>query len=148
AADFLSSPAMLGFMNGAAVVIVGSQIGKLSGLRLKEDNTLLRFWEWASHLGDTQVTTLGLGLACVAVLALCRWKFRRLPGAVVVFGWAMIAGRCVDFSGHGMVTIGVVDLHVPAAVRPDLNVVETTPLFTASIGIALLVFSEGVLLAR
>src|SRR5262245_44818969 len=42
AADFLSSPALLGFMNGAAVVIIGSQVGKLCGLDLNEDNTLLR----------------------------------------------------------------------------------------------------------
>src|SRR5688572_31122510 len=38
AADFLSSPAMLGFMNGAAVVIVVSQIGKFCGIRLEDDN--------------------------------------------------------------------------------------------------------------
>ena len=50
AADFLSSPALLGFMNGAAVVIIGSQIGKLCGISLAEDNTLLRFWEWGSRL--------------------------------------------------------------------------------------------------
>ena len=55
AADFLSSPAMLGFMNGAAVVIVGSQIGKFSGIRLEEDNTLLRLWEWATRLVTCRV---------------------------------------------------------------------------------------------
>src|SRR4029453_15972590 len=34
AADFLSSPAMLGFMNGAAVVIIGSQIGNMCDTKL------------------------------------------------------------------------------------------------------------------
>src|SRR5215475_288233 len=57
AADFLSSPALLGFMNGAAVVIIGSQIGKLCGISLSEDNTLLRFWEFASRLGSINVRT-------------------------------------------------------------------------------------------
>ena len=73
AADFLSSPAMLGFMNGAAVVIVGSQIGKFCGLGLKEDNTLLRLWEWVTRLGESQCRTLLVGLVCIAVLALCKW---------------------------------------------------------------------------
>ena len=148
AADFLSSPAMLGFMNGAAVVIVVSQIGKFCGVRLEDDNTLLRFWEWITRLGSIHVPTLATGLACVAVLALCRWKWRRVPGAVVVFMLAMIAGRCVDFSARGMQVIGAVDLHIPDAVRPGLKLTETVPLFTAAIGIALLVFSEGVVLAR
>lgn len=41
-AEYLSSPVMLGFMNGAAVVIIVSQIGKLCGIRLQEENTPCR----------------------------------------------------------------------------------------------------------
>lgn len=148
AADFLSSPAMLGFMNGAALVIVGSQIGKFSGIRLEEDNTLLRLWEWATRLNETHARTLLIGLTCVAVLALCRWKVRRVPGAVAIFVLAMIAGRIMDFSAFGVPVIGTVDLHLPDAVRPGLHLTDATPLFTAAIGIALLVFSEGVVLGR
>ena len=148
AADFLSSPAMLGFMNGAAVVIIGSQIGKLCGIKLNEDNTLLSFWEWIRRLGETHALTLVIGLACIAVLALCRWKARRVPGAVAVFVLAIVAGQLVDFSALGLHVIGPVDLHIPDAVRPGLRIADAAPLFTAAIGIALLVFSEGVVLAR
>jgi SulP family sulfate permease len=148
AADFLSSPAMLGFMNGAAVVIVGSQLGKFCGIKLDEDNTLLRLWEWVTRLGETNTRTVLVGLACIAVLALCRWKLRRVPGAVAVFVLALIAGRLADFSALGVPVIGAVDLHVPDAVRPGLRLGDATPLFTGAIGIALLVFSEGVVLGR
>jgi SulP family sulfate permease len=148
AADFLSSPAMLGFMNGAAVVIVGSQIGKLCGIKLTEDNTLLSFWEWIRRLGETHALTLAIGLACLGVLALCRWKAPRVPGAVVIFVLAMVAGQFVNFSALGLHVIGVVDLHIPDAVRPGLRIADAAPVFTAAIGIALLVFSEGVVLAR
>jgi sulfate permease, SulP family len=148
AADFLSSPAMLGFMNGAAVVIIGSQIGKLCGIKLSEDNTLLCFWEWIRRLPETHALTLAIGLACLVVMALCRWKARRVPGAVAVFVLAMVAGRFVNFSALGLHVIGAVDLHIPDAVRPGLRIADTGPLFTAAIGIALLVFSEGVVLSR
>jgi SulP family sulfate permease len=47
-----------------------------------------------------------------------------------------------------MQVIGAVDLHLPDAVRPGLKLADIVPLFTAAIGIALLVFSEGVVLAR
>jgi SulP family sulfate permease len=139
---------MLGFMNGAAVVIIGSQIGKLCGIKLNEDNTLLGFWEWIRRLGETHTLTLIIGLACLALLAICRWKLRRVPGAVIVFVLAMIAGQFVNFSVLGLQIIGTVDLHIPDAVRPGLRIADATPLFTAAIGIALLVFSEGVVLAR
>jgi hypothetical protein len=41
AAELLSSLAMLGSLKRAAVVIVGSRIGKLCGVRMTGDNTLL-----------------------------------------------------------------------------------------------------------
>src|SRR6516164_1330800 len=75
AADFLSSPVMLGFMNGAAVVIIGSQLGKLCNIRLEEDNTLLRLYEWVRRLQETHWPTLVLGLASVGMLAAIRVWF-------------------------------------------------------------------------
>lgn len=68
-AEFLSSPVMLGFMNGAAVVIIGSQIGKLSGVGLNEENTLQRFLEWVSRLGETHPLTVTCGVAGIGILA-------------------------------------------------------------------------------
>ncbi|AMV18329.1 SulP family inorganic anion transporter [Planctomyces sp. SH-PL14] len=148
AADFLSSPALLGFMNGAAIVIVGSQIGKLFGIPLTESNTLLRFWEWISNIGSVHGPTIVMGLICIAALAFCRRALPRVPGAIVVFLIAVSAGRVLDFTLLGMQVIGAVDLRLPIAVRPGLNPSEAAPLFTAAIGIALLVFSEGVVLGR
>jgi SulP family sulfate permease len=135
-------------MNGAAVVIIGSQIGKLCGISLKESNTLVRFFEWAMQLGKSHGPTILIGLSCVAILVLCRWKLRRMPGAIIVFVLAIIAGRFMDFSQYGMQLVGNVDLRLPSAEQAGLTIMEAAPLFTAAIGIALLVFSEGVVLGR
>src|SRR5262245_3386330 len=118
AADFLSSPALHGFMNGAAVVIIGSQIGKLCGIPLTESNTLLRFWEWASKLGSSHVPTVVVGLFSIFMLVACRWMLPRIPGAVALFVLALIAGRCIDFSHYGLQLIGTVNLRLPNAVMP------------------------------
>jgi SulP family sulfate permease len=148
AADFLSTPALFGFLNGAAVVIVGSQIGKFCGMTLKEDNTLQRFVEWGAQLDAIHRPTLIAGLICIAILTFFRVLVPRVPGAVVVFALAVVAGRLVDFSQYGMQLIGAVDLRLPAAVNPGLTPADAAPLFTAALGIALLVFSEGVVLGR
>src|SRR5262249_15960468 len=65
-AEFLFSPVMLGFMNGAAVVIIVSQIGKFTGIRLEEENTLYRLLEWCGRLAETKGFTLGCGLLAIA----------------------------------------------------------------------------------
>src|SRR6516162_362808 len=98
AADFLSSPVMLGFMNGAAVVIIASQIGKLCNIPLQEDNTLLRLYEWLRRLPETHWPTLAVGLGAIGILAATRVWFPRVPGTIVVFALALVAGRCMDFT--------------------------------------------------
>ncbi|HEY1858762.1 MAG TPA: SulP family inorganic anion transporter [Gemmataceae bacterium] len=147
-AEFLSSPVMLGFMNGAAVVIIGSQIGKLCGIGLHEDNTLQRFWEWATRLGETLWLTLVLGIAFIAVLACLRRWLPRLPGTIVVFAIALIAGRFLDFSSMDVAVIGAVDTHIPNPVPPELTIADIGRLVTSALGLSLLIFPEGILLGR
>src|SRR5262245_21123923 len=105
-ADFLSSPVMLGFMNGAAVVIIISQIGKLCGMSLYEDNSLLRVLEWSRRLAETNWLTLALGLAGIGVLTVIRWRRPQVPGTIVVFALALVAGRCFDFADMNVAVIG------------------------------------------
>src|SRR5262245_61075592 len=114
--EFLSSPVMLGFMNGAAVVIIISQIGKLCGVSLHEDNSLLRVLEWGSRLAETHWLTLAFGLAGIGILTALRWWTPRIPGTIVVFALALVAGRCFDFPGMNVAVIGAVDTRIPTPV--------------------------------
>jgi SulP family sulfate permease len=148
AADFLSSPVMLGFMNGAAVVIIASQLGKLCNLSLEEDNTLLRVLEWVRRLPEAHWPTLAIGLAAIGLLAVLRVWWARLPGTIVLFALALVAGRCFDFAGANMQVIGPIDTTIPVPVPPELTLKEVPLLFTAALGLAFLIFPEGVLLGR
>jgi SulP family sulfate permease len=147
-AEFLSSPVMLGFMNGAALVIIISQIGKLCGFSLHQDNSLLRAIEWVSRLGETNVPTLAFGLAGIGILAAIRVLRPQIPGTIVVFALALIGGRLIDFTAINMAVIGPVDTQIPTPVPPELSVAEIGQMVTAALGLALLIFPEGILLGR
>jgi len=147
-AEFLSSPVMLGFMNGAAVVIIISQIGKLCGISLQHDNSLERLVEWARRIGETHWLTLILGITGIAILAAIRTWIPRVPGTIVVFALALIAGRLLDFAAMNVSVIGAVDTHIPKPIPPELSPAEIARLVTAALGLALLIFPEGVLLGR
>jgi SulP family sulfate permease len=147
-AEFLSSPVMLGFMNGAAVVIIVSQIGKFTGIRLDEENTLYRFVEWCGRLGETKWLSLGCGLMAIAVLLAIRWWYPSVPGTIVIFALAMIAGQWIDFPARAVQVIGAVDTRVPSPIPPELSLAEVGQMLTAALGLALLIFPEGVLLGR
>jgi SulP family sulfate permease len=147
-AEFLSSPVMLGFMNGAAVVIIVSQLGKFSGVRLHEENTLLKLVEWLTRIAESQPLTITCGLAGIAILAALRWWLPRVPGTIVVFALAVIAGRLIDFPALNMPVIGTVDTRIPSPVPPQLSLADVGRLVTAALGLTLLVFPEGILLGR
>ncbi len=147
-ADLLSNPVMLGFMNGAAVVIIISQIGKLCGISLHQDNSLQRVVEWSGRLAETNWLTLTSGLAGIGILAALRWWRPQVPGTIVVFALALVAGRCFDFAGMNMAVIGDVDTHIPTPVPPELSLAVIGRLVTAALGLALLIFPEGILLGR
>jgi SulP family sulfate permease len=147
-AELLSTPVMLGFMNGAAAVIIISQLGKLCGISLHQDNSLQRALEWGSRLAETKWLTLALGIAGIAILAAIRWWRPQVPGTIVVFAIALVAGRCFDFAAMDLAVIGTVDTHIPTPVSPELSLAEVGRLVTAALGLALLIFPEGVLLGR
>lgn len=147
-AELLSSPVMLGFMNGAAVVIIISQIGKLCGISLHQDNSLQRLLEWLGRLAETRGLTLMLGLAGIGLLTALRWWWPRIPGTIVIFVLALIAGRCFDFTLHQVAVIGAVDTHIPPPVPPELSLTDIGKLVTSALGLALLIFPEGILLGR
>jgi SulP family sulfate permease len=148
AADFLSSPVMLGFMNGAAIVIIASQLGKFCNFRLEEDNTLLRLVEWVRRLPETHWRTLALGLAAISILAATRVWLPRLPGTIVVFALALVAGRFIDFAAANMQVIGSIDTSIPTPVPPEMSAADIPRLFIAALGLAFLIFPEGILLGR
>jgi SulP family sulfate permease len=139
---------MHGFMNGAAVVIIGSQIGKLCNIRLEQDNTLLRLHEWVTRLPETHGLTLAIGVGAVAILTLLRLWLPKLPGTIVVFALALVAGRCFELPAAEMQVIGSIDTSIPAPVPPELSFAEVPQLFIAALGLALLIFPEGVVLGR
>jgi SulP family sulfate permease len=147
-AELLSSPVMLGFMNGAAVVIIASQLGKACGIDLHEDNTLQRLLEWVTRLEETRWQTLTIAIIAVGLLASLRYWRPQVPGTIVVFALALVAGRLIDFPAMNVTVIGPVDTRIPDPVPPELTLEDVGRLFIAALGLALLIFPEGILLGR
>lgn len=148
AADFLSSPAMLGFLNGAAIVIVASQFGRLFGIRLEAEGPIARTQELLSRPGEWHLPTLAAAVLALLLLAVCRRLWPRVPGALPVFALAMLAAALLDLPALGLEAVGAVELTLPRAAPPGVALADLAPLFIAALGIALLIFSEGVLLGR
>lgn len=150
-ASFLSTPVLLGYLNGAALVIVISQWGKLFGVELEQEGLVQRVVEWTDKVPQTHLPTLYVAVATLVLLVVCKRLITRLPPLVPVFFLALTAGMLFDFEAMGVETIGAIGSTggpISGAALFSLNLNEVATLAMGALGLSMLIFPEGILLSR
>ena len=147
-ASFLSTPVLMGYLNGAAFVIIVSQWGKLFGIELEQERFVLRLIEWLEKLGGTHTPTLAVGVVVIVLLFISKWLIPRLPPLVPVFFIAFVCGYFIDFNAMGVAVIGEIRELKPAAVGFSIELDDIAKLAVGALGLSMLIFPEGVLLGR
>src|SRR5262245_10815543 len=147
-ADFLSKPVLDGYMSGAALILVSTQLGKLFGLKLEEHDFLPLLRELGGKLGQTHLLTLGMGLGLIALLAVLRRLVPKIPGALVVFVVALLVSIVFDLQAHGVKVIGAIPRGLPSLTFPLISGADLRQLLPGAVGVAVLTFPDGIMLAR
>ena len=147
-ASFLSTPVLLGYLNGAALVIVISQWGKLFGVGLEQEGLVQRIIEWVDKVPDTHLPTLGVAVATLVLLVIFKRLITCLPPLVPVFFLALVSGLLVDFGAMGVETIGAISGIAPKAMEFTFKLDDIATLAMGALGLSMLIFPEGILLSR
>ena len=147
-ANFLSKPVLVGYMTGAALILVASQLDKLIGIRLEHNDFFPRLVELAGKLRLAHGPTLLFGLSLLAVIVGLRRLAPKIPPALVVVVTAIGASLALGLEGQGVAVVGAFPRGLPGFVLPTADWRDIQTLLPAAIGIALLTYTEGILLAR
>jgi len=147
-ADFLSKPVLVGYMTGAALILMASQLGTLFGLHLHRSEFLPLLAELAGNLRLTNLPTLGLGGLLLGLLILLRQVTPKLPGALIVCGVAAGLSWAFGLENRGVAVVGLFRGGLPACSFPEVGMKDLHGLLPAAFGIALLTYTECILLAR
>jgi SulP family sulfate permease len=147
-ADFLSKPVLVGYMTGAALILMASQLNKMFGIKLKNSDFFPRLFELAGKLNETHIPTLVIGVLCLFALVLLKKLAPKVPGTLIVCAVAVVASVSLSLPQKGVSVVGPFPKGLPGFAVPTLNWREVQSLATAAIGIALLTYTEGILLAR
>jgi MFS superfamily sulfate permease-like transporter len=146
-ADFLSKPILVGFLNGIAITICLGQIGKLLGLSLESKNIISQLLEIFAKLPHTQVPTLLVGTASLAILfGLARWV-PRLPAAPIILIVAATTVVLFGLDRHGIAILGPVPPGLPPLRFPRFPEDDIPSVVGSAAGLALVLFSSGMLSA-
>src|SRR5438132_1728410 len=124
--NFISESVLVGFKCGIALFIASTQLPKLFGFKGSHGD----FWErsgyFFSHLRDTNLASLLLGLGALAVLLLGKRFLKNKPVALFVVIAGIVAASIMDLGSLGVKLLGQVPqglppFGLPAVHLPDLN---------------------------
>jgi SulP family sulfate permease len=141
---FLSRPLLLGYVAGSAIVMIVSQLDSLIGVSLEaQDDTLAELTETIRRLGETDPTTLLVGLGVIGVALLVRRIDRRLPAYLVAVLAAIAVSALADLAAQGVAVVGTIQPGLPALGLPAVELADLASLAGPAIGIALLVYADS-----
>jgi SulP family sulfate permease len=147
-ADFLSKPVLVGYMTGAALILVASQLDKLFRIPLEHNDFFPRLVELAGKLHLAHGPSLFFGLGLLALVVGLRRLTPRVPPALVVVVVAIATSLALRLEGRGVAVVGAFPRGLPSFAFPAPDWRDIHTLLPAAIGIALLTYTEGILLAR
>ncbi|MBP9805213.1 MAG: SulP family inorganic anion transporter [Candidatus Accumulibacter sp.] len=147
-ADLLSRPVLIGYLNGASLVLIATQLGKMFGIKTEGEEFFELVYTVIEKLPQTQVPTFVFGVLLVGLLVgLARW-LPRIPGALAVCTVAIVASYALDLGSYGIALVGEVPSGIPHLTIPSFRWGDVAALAPAAVAIAFLAFSDGILLAQ
>lgn len=147
-ADLLSRPVLIGYLNGASLVLIATQIGKMLRIKTEGEEFFEILYDVCESLSEAHLPTFVFGVCLIGLLlGLARW-LPRVPGALAVCVVAIGLVYWLDLGGHGIALVGQVPSGIPRLTVPTLHWVDVATLAPAAVAIAFLAFSDGILLAQ
>ena len=146
--DLLSQPLLVGYLAGAAVLMIVGQLGKMTGTSVDGDNLVAQLRSFAGVVDDTDMVTLAVGAGTLALVLIVHFVRPRWPASLI--GVVAATAVCVlaDLTDHGVAVVGTVPTGLPTPGWPDVSWADLQTLLLAGLGIAVIGYSDVMLIAR
>ena len=112
--DFLSKPILVGYLFGVTLIVIGSQLGKMFGLKIESDQFFRQIVEVISRLDEAHLLTVAIGVVSIAALFIMRRVNRALPGPLIAVVVAIVVSAVFDLETKGVAVIGAVPAGLPS----------------------------------
>ena len=146
--NFISESVLVGFKCGIALFIASTQLPKLFGFKGSHGDFWERSGSFFSHLRETNMASLMLGLGALAVLLLGKRFLKNKPVALFVVIAGIIAAASMDLGSLGVKLLGQVPQGLPPFGLPAVHVSDLNDLLPLALGCFLLGMVETAALGR
>ena len=137
-ADLLSRPVLVGYMTGVAVIMIGSQLGKITGVsvrgrRIRRPDSVVRQRARRRALADGRAwrpAVLGVLLALARLAPRC-------PGPLIAMLLATAVVAMFSLDRNGIRVIGEIPSGLPTPGLPGVDLADLSALLIPPAGIAI-----------
>ncbi|MCZ7588784.1 MAG: sulfate permease [Gaiella sp.] len=141
-ADFFGKPVLLGYINGVALIVISSQLGKLLGISVEVSDFFAVVWEVLSELGDANRPTVLLSAALLTGAIAVRRFVPSVPPSLVVLALALVIAALVDLEDHGIAVVGKVSGGLPSFGLPGVGASDFLELVLPAAAFSLIAFAD------
>jgi SulP family sulfate permease len=147
-ADLLSHPVLIGYMAGVAAIMIGGQLGKVTGAPVEGEEFLDQVRSFVGELDKVHWPTIVLSVSVLAVLLVLARFTPRLPGPLMAMLVAAAVVSVFGLQGNGIKTVGEIPSGIPSFGLPGIAAADLIALLIPVAGIAIVAFNDNVLTAR
>ena len=147
-ADMLSHPILLGYMAGVALIMIGSQLGTITGIRLGDGGIPARLVELIGRLGEINPATIVLGASVTVFLLVLRRLMPFAPGTLIAVVGASAVVFVLGLEDQGVVLVGQVPGGLPTPSLPLVSFQDIAALVGSAAAIAFVSYSDVALTGR
>ncbi len=136
----ISHPVLTGFTAAAAIIIASTQLPNLIGAPATTlgASPLNGFTSVAQDLTHPHWAVVCMGIGCLIALLICK-RWPRLPGALLVLGFATFVSWLTGYSGA---TVGALPAGLPSISLPRMDLSPVMQLLPGAMLVALIGFAE------
>jgi SulP family sulfate permease len=148
--DFLSHPVVVGFTNGAAIIIATSQLSKLFGVTVeKSEHHYETVWRVIVAAGqDTHMLTLLMGIFALAIMILMKKYTPKIPNVLTAVVVTTLVSYFFGFQAAGGKVVGEIPEGLPGITMPEFDMQLVLQMATAAVTISLIGFMEAIAIAK
>ena len=148
--DLLSKPVLIGYMAGVAVIMITSQLAKITGVDVAGDSFLSDMRSFSLNALEDGVSgpTLAIGLTVAVLLIVLTPRFPRVPVPLLVMLAATGVVAWFGLSAYGVQTVGDVSVDGLSVGLPSLEPADLSILLLPALGIFVVGYTDNILTAR
>jgi SulP family sulfate permease len=147
--NFVSHTVVMGFTAGAAILIATSQLKHILGIPIPRGESFAHTWaNIFQHLGQTNLTVLGIALVTLLTAVACKRVSPKLPNLLIGLVTGSLLAMLLDGASHGVSFVQEIPAQLPPLSMPDFSVGVIRQLAPEAFAVALLGLIEAVSIAR